>query len=66
MKPITIEEIKNLESSEVTAKIIEAQKYLFQLRFKQATRQTVKPHLFKKYKRILAQLLTIQKIKNLS
>lgn len=60
MKEITFKEIKQFKSPEVDSKIIEVQKELLELRFKQATRQTVKPHLFKVYKKILARLLTAQ------
>ena len=60
MKTITIKEIKSLEYSTLSAKIIEAQKHLFELKFKQATKQPVKNHLFKKYKHMLAQMLTEQ------
>ncbi len=49
-----------MESSEINKKIIAVQRYLFELKFKQATKQQIKTHLFKKYKRILAQLLTVQ------
>ena len=60
MEIMTIDEIKKLKFNELTEKTIEAQKYLFELKFKQSTRQTVKSHLFKTYRRMLAQLLTVQ------
>lgn len=60
MKAITITEIRRLEYSELSSKIIEMQKYLFELKLKHETKQTIKTHLFKRYKRILAQLLTEQ------
>ena len=59
MLSITNQEIRNLSSAEINNKINETRKKIFELKFKQATRQTIKPHLFKKYKRILARLLTI-------
>lgn len=58
MKIITKNEIKHLTSSEISIKIIEIQKCLFELRIKYATKQSIKTHLFKKYKWMLAQLLT--------
>ena len=58
MKIIAKNEIKHLTPSEISIKIIEVQKYLFELRIKCATKQSIKTHLFKKYKWILAQLLT--------
>nr|YP_010471074.1 ribosomal protein L29 [Synarthrophyton patena]UVF62903.1 ribosomal protein L29 [Synarthrophyton patena] len=55
-----INEIRNLSKEEIEKKIHEVKKELFELKFKQATRQTIKTHLFKRYKRFLAQLLTIE------
>lgn len=60
MKIIKMNEIRTLDFSEISGHIIEAQKYLFDLKLKHATRQQIKTHLFKKYKRMLAQLLTQQ------
>lgn len=60
MKIMQISEIKNLKHSELNNKITEVEKYLLELKFKQATRQAVKTHLFKKYKHMLAQMLTMQ------
>ena len=57
---ITAKQIRNLQPSELSKKIIEVKKALFELRFKQATRQSIKNHLFKQYKRMLAQMLTIE------
>ena len=61
MEILTIEQIKKLQKIELNDKILETQKTLFDLRFKQATKKSIKTHLFKKYKRMLAQLLTIEK-----
>ena len=55
---MTLKQTKNLELLDLDNKIIEIKKKLFELRFKQATRQSIKTHLFKKHKRMLAQLLT--------
>lgn len=55
-----VNKIKNLSQSEVEAKIIEIKKDIFELKFKQATRQPIKTHLFKTKKRLLSQLLTVE------
>lgn len=55
---MTIREIRSLKHSELSIKIVETQRHLFELKFKKATRQSVKPHLFKKYRHMLAQMLT--------
>nr|UAD87858.1 ribosomal protein L29 [Gracilaria textorii] len=53
-------DIKHLTNSEIRKKIIELKKEIFELKLKQTTRQTIKPHLFKHKKHQLAQLLTIK------
>ena len=60
MKVLTIKEIKQLTKIELNEKITEIQTELFNLRFQQATQKSVKNHLFKKYKKMLAQALTVQ------
>lgn len=60
MEIINIQKIKQLTPINLANKIIETKQALFQLKFQQATRKTIKTHLFKRYKRMLAQLLTIQ------
>nr|YP_010728706.1 ribosomal protein L29 [Phymatolithon calcareum]WEA76864.1 ribosomal protein L29 [Phymatolithon calcareum] len=55
-----VNEIRNLSQSELDEKIIEIKKDIFELKFKQATRQPIKTHLFKTKKRLLSQLLTIE------
>nr|YP_010198656.1 ribosomal protein L29 [Gracilaria pacifica]UAD87072.1 ribosomal protein L29 [Gracilaria pacifica] len=52
--------IKNLTHNEIQEKVIELKKEIFELKLKQATRQNIKPHLFKHKKHQLAQLLTIK------
>lgn len=60
-------EIKQLSSLEISEKILEVQKSLLELKLKQVTKQNIKTHLFKKNRRMLAQLLTEQnKFNNLS
>ena len=58
MNLLNKQEIKQLTSIEIIDKIIETKKFLFNLKFKQTTKQSIKPHIFKQYKRMLAQLLT--------
>lgn len=60
MRILNIKEIKKLTSLELDEKIIEIQTELFNLRFKQATQKSVKSHLFKLYRRMLAQALTVK------
>lgn len=60
MDLINIKEIKNLELKEINDKILEVHHELFELKFKTSTRQSIKTHLLKKYKRMLAQLLTVE------
>lgn len=52
-------EVRNLSDSEITEKIESLRKELFDLRFKQATRQLTKTHRFKEARTELAQLLTV-------
>tara|TARA_B100000900_G_scaffold214661_1_gene181823 strand:- start:56 stop:274 length:219 start_codon:yes stop_codon:yes gene_type:complete len=60
-----IKEFKNLNSSEIQNQIQNLRKELFDLRFKQATRQLNETHKFKLIKKQIAQLLTLQKEQNL-
>nr|YP_009511097.1 ribosomal protein L29 [Hydropuntia rangiferina]AXI96770.1 ribosomal protein L29 [Hydropuntia rangiferina]UAD87451.1 ribosomal protein L29 [Hydropuntia rangiferina] len=55
-----INNIKNLTKEEIKEKIIEIKKEILELKFKQATKQNIKSHLFKHKKHQLSQLLTIQ------
>ena len=54
----SIKEFKKLNSSQITEKIDQLRKDLFDLRFKQATRQLNETHQFKIIKKQVAQLLT--------
>ena len=60
MQTINIQTIKQLTPTDLNKKIIETQQAIFKLRFQQATRKTIKTHLFRRYKRMLAQLLTVR------
>ena len=52
-------DIISLSNAEISEAIIETENQLFNLRFKQATRQTFKSHEIKNAKRRLAQLKTL-------
>ena len=56
----SIKEFKKLNSAQITEKIDQLRKDLFNLRFKQATRQLNETHQFKIIKKQVAQLLTIK------
>jgi large subunit ribosomal protein L29 len=62
----SIQEFKKLNSSEINEKIDQLRKNLFDLRFKQATRQLNETHQFKVIKKQVAQLLTLSKSKSTS
>ena len=56
-----IEDARNLGEDELAAEILSVKRELFQLRLEQATRRLEKPHLFKHAKHRLAQLLTVER-----
>ena len=53
-------DFKDLDDAKLSEEIVNAKKYLFEMRLKKATRQTFKPHIFKHTKRKIAQLMTIE------
>ena len=55
---------KNSNKSQIQEKITELRKELFDLRFKQATRQLSETHKFKTIKKTIAQLLTLSNSKS--
>ena len=57
----SLKEFKKLNSSQISEKIDQLRKDLFDLRFKQATRQLNETHKFKIIKKQVAQLLTLSK-----
>jgi len=59
-------EFKKLNSSQIKEKIDQLRKELFDLRFKQATRQLNETHKFKIIKKQVAQLLTLSKSQSIS
>jgi large subunit ribosomal protein L29 len=63
----SIRELETLDDNALDRKVIETKKEIFDLRLKKATFTSLEPHLFKKAKRVLAQLLTLKtqrKLKN--
>ena len=60
----SLKEFKQLNSSQISEKIEQLRKDLFDLRFKQATRQLNETHKFKIIKKQVAQLLTLSKSQN--
>ena len=59
MSKTTTKDVRNLSDSEISDKIQNLRKELFDLRFKQATRQLAETHRFKEVRTELAQLLTV-------
>ncbi|MBW4653603.1 MAG: 50S ribosomal protein L29 [Kaiparowitsia implicata GSE-PSE-MK54-09C] len=59
-------EIRELSDQELNDQILAAKKELFELRFKKATRQLDKPHLFKSTRHRLAQLMTVERERQLT
>ena len=62
----SLKEFKKLNSDQITEKIDQLRKDLFDLRFKQATRQLNETHKFKIIKKQVAQLLTLSKSQSAS
>ena len=56
-----LKEFKNLNNNQIIDKVEELRKELFDLRFKQATRQLNETHRFSIIKKQIAQLLTLSK-----
>ena len=62
----SFKEFKKLNSDQITEKINQLRKDLFDLRFKQATRQLNETHKYKIIKKQVAQLLTLSKSQSAS
>ncbi|MDJ0589197.1 MAG: 50S ribosomal protein L29 [Pleurocapsa sp. MO_226.B13] len=56
-----VEDARKLSDEELAEEILAVKRELFQLRLEQATRRLEKPHLFKHAKHRLAQLLTVER-----
>ena len=61
-----VDEVRNLSNEELVAEIVKIKRELFDLRMLQATGRLEKPHLFKHTRHRLAQLLTIEKERELA
>lgn len=61
-----IQEVRELSDEELSSEIVATKKKLFDLRFQQATRRLEKPHEFKHMRHRLAQLLTIERERELA
>jgi large subunit ribosomal protein L29 len=61
-----VEEIRDLSDQELNDRIVATKKELFQLRFQKATRQLDKPHQFKHLRHRLAQLMTVERERQLA
>ena len=57
----SLKEFKGLNNTQIIEKVEELRKELFDLRFKQATRQLNETHRFSIIKKQIAQLLTLSK-----
>jgi large subunit ribosomal protein L29 len=61
-----VEEVRELSDQEISDRIVATKKELFQLRFQKATRQLEKPHQFKHLRHRLAQLMTLERERQLA
>lgn len=61
-----VEEIRDLSDQDLSDRIVTTKKELFQLRFQKATRQLEKPHQFKHLRHRLAQLMTLERERQLA
>nr|YP_009314571.1 Ribosomal protein L29 [Liagoropsis maxima]SCW22825.1 Ribosomal protein L29 [Liagoropsis maxima] len=60
MEELKLEDIRKMDDATLETKILEIKKILFDFRMKQATKQSLKPHILKLYKTQLSQIMTIQ------
>ena len=61
-----IQDFRDLSDQELDTQILSLKRQLFELRLQKATRQEVKPHLFQQTRRQLAQLLTLERERQLT
>jgi large subunit ribosomal protein L29 len=61
-----IADARNLSDEELAEEILAVKRQLFQLRLEKATRRLEKPHLFKHAKHRLAQLMTVERERQLA
>lgn len=60
-----ISDFRSLSDDELNEQIVEAKKKLFELRFQKATRQLEKTHEFKHVRHQIAQLMTVEREREL-
>lgn len=56
-----IQDVRKLNDEELSEEILSAKRKLFELRLQQATRQLEKPHQFKHLRHRIAQMLTVER-----
>jgi large subunit ribosomal protein L29 len=61
-----VDEIRDLSDQELSDRIVATKKQLFELRFQKATRQLDKPHQFKHTRHRLAQLMTLERARQIA
>lgn len=61
-----IEDARNLSDEELADAILAAKRELFDLRMQQATRRLEKPHQFKHVRHRIAQLMTVERERELA
>lgn len=61
-----IEEARKLSDQELEEQIIAVKRELFELRFQKGTRRLEKPHQFKHARHRLAQLMTVERERQLT
>ena len=61
-----VAEARKFSDEELAEEILAVKRELFQLRLEQATRRLEKPHLFKHAKHRMAQLLTVERERQLA
>jgi large subunit ribosomal protein L29 len=61
-----VEDVRKLTDAELSEQILATKQELFQLRFQKATRQSVQPHQFKHARHRLAQMLTVERERQLA
>lgn len=61
-----IEDARNLSDEELADAILAAKRELFELRLQQATRRLEKPHQFRHVRHRIAQLMTVERERQLA
>ncbi len=61
-----VEDARKLSDAELQEQIVAVRRELFQLRFQKGTRQLEKPHQFKHARHRLAQLMTVERERQLT